>query len=293
MAASRMSKLPLKARNPSAAMPRLAKPTSCWKGLSAHPMKLAATSPKNHVQDEIVEARQADREQKEIGEQGLDNDGSAARRAGVPERDSGGDEAQYKERQREVAEHECDRVFHRCSSTFARPAGRRRQTLERAAKEPQHLWRGLLAIAPGLLDRLARPEMPRPRYDDGAGKEAGLLQRGQECLRLRLRVDNVVIGAVDEQASRPGLLVLIDRGVADLRSVEIGAAALHGRHPEEFLGDLVARTGDLVVVPLRLHVVDAVEADDRLYVGGGSGVRVTAILSRKQGFVACERNERH
>src|SRR5215510_9898474 len=165
--------------------------------------------------------------------------------------------------------------------------------LERAAKEPQHLRRGLRAVAPGLLDRLARPEMPRPRYDDGAGKEAGLLQRGQKCLRLRLRVDDVVIGAVDEQEARPRLLVLIDRGVADRRSVEIGAAALHGRHPEEFLGDLVARTGDLVVVPLRLHVVDAVEADDRLHVGGGSGVRVTAILSRKQGFIASERNQRH
>ena len=43
-AASRMSKLPLNANSPSTAKPRLAKPTSSWKGLSSQPMKLAANS---------------------------------------------------------------------------------------------------------------------------------------------------------------------------------------------------------------------------------------------------------
>src|SRR5262249_42121127 len=46
MAASRKSKLPLNASNPTSAKPRLAKPTSNWKGLSSHPMNPAASFPK-------------------------------------------------------------------------------------------------------------------------------------------------------------------------------------------------------------------------------------------------------
>ena len=46
MAASRKSKLPPNASNPTTAKPRLAKPTSNWKGLSSHPMKPAASYPK-------------------------------------------------------------------------------------------------------------------------------------------------------------------------------------------------------------------------------------------------------
>jgi len=55
MAASRKSKLPLNANNPTSAKPRLAKPTSNWKGLSSQPMKLAASFPNKDVQDKIVE----------------------------------------------------------------------------------------------------------------------------------------------------------------------------------------------------------------------------------------------
>jgi hypothetical protein len=85
-------------------------------------MKAAAVSPKN-VQDEIIEVRQSDREQEEIGEQRLDHDGRAARPGRMPERDGGGEQAQYEEGEREVAEHEYDGVFHRCPSTLApRPA---------------------------------------------------------------------------------------------------------------------------------------------------------------------------
>src|SRR5262245_14747162 len=168
----------------------------------------------------------------------------------------------------------------------ADPRARREGTAASVARPARHSSR------PPRPARSPRNAPTPARRWCGQRSRPALARSGMPAI-ARLRVDNVVIGAVDEQEARPGLLVLIDRGVADRRSVEIGAAALHGRYPKEFLGDLVARTGDLVVVPLRLHVVDAVEADDRLHIGRGSGVRVTAILSRKQGFVACERNQRH
>src|SRR6478736_9845391 len=132
---------------------------------------------------------------------------------------------------------------------------------QRRPQETQHLRGGLGAVAARLLHRLARPEMPRSGDDDAAREEAGLLESGQEDLRLGLRVDDVVVGAVNEEKARPGLFVLFDGGVARRRGIEIGAAVLHRRDAEEFFGNLVARPGDLVVQPLRLHVVDAVKAD--------------------------------
>src|SRR4249920_519981 len=128
---------------------------------------------------------------------------------------------------------------------------------QRRPQETQHLRGGLGAVAARLLHRPARPEMPRSGDDDAAREEAGLLESGQEDLRLGLRVDDVVVGAVNEEKARPGLLVLFDGGVARRRGIEIGAAVLHRRDAEEFFGNLVARPGDLVVQPLRLHVVDA------------------------------------
>src|SRR5262252_10386315 len=100
MAASRKSKLPLNANNPTTAKPRLAKPTSNWKGLSSHPMKPAANFPKKNVQDEIVEVCKSDREQHEIREQRFDDQRRAARWARMPNRDGGSEQAQHEKRQR-------------------------------------------------------------------------------------------------------------------------------------------------------------------------------------------------
>ena len=67
-----------------------------------------------------------------------------------------------------------------------------------------------------------------------------------------------------------------------------------GEAPRIFLGDLVARPGDLVVLPLRQHVVDAVEADHRLHVDADRGsVRIVPILGREQRLVAGQRHQRH
>jgi hypothetical protein len=68
-------------------------------------------------------------------------------------------------------------------------------------QEPQHLRRGLGTIASGFLDRVARPEMPGARHQDAAGEEAGLLERREESLRLRRRIDDVVILAVDQKSA--------------------------------------------------------------------------------------------
>src|SRR4051795_2889980 len=85
---------------------------------------------------------------------------------------------------------------------------------QRCPQETQHLRSGLGAVAARFLHRLARPEMPRSGHDDAARKEAGLLESGQEHLRLGLRVHDVVVGAVNEEKARPGFLVLFDGGVA-------------------------------------------------------------------------------
>src|SRR4051794_15006297 len=55
---------------------------------------------------------------------------------------------------------------------------------QRCPQETQQPRSGLGAVAAGLLHRLARPEMPRSGHDDAASKEAGLLECGQEDLRL-------------------------------------------------------------------------------------------------------------
>src|SRR5258705_11780174 len=51
--------------------------------------------------------------------------------------------------------------------------------------------------------------------------------------------------------------VLVDRDVAEGRGLEEELSADHWRGAEELLCDLVARPGHLVVLPLRLHIVDA------------------------------------
>jgi hypothetical protein len=111
MAASRKSKLLLNANNPTSAKPRLAKPTSNWKGLSSHD-EAGRQFPEKNVQDEIVEVCKSDREQHEIREQRFDDQRRAARWARPPKRDGGSEQAQHKKRQREVAEDERNDVPH-------------------------------------------------------------------------------------------------------------------------------------------------------------------------------------
>src|SRR5215213_5700884 len=100
-------------------------------------------------------------------------------------------------------------------------------------QERRHLRSGLGAVGARLLHRLARPEMPRSGHHDAARKEAGLLESGQEDLRLGLRVHDVVVGSVNKEKARPGLFVLFDGGVARRRGIEIDATVLHRRDADE------------------------------------------------------------
>jgi hypothetical protein len=58
-------------------------------------------------------------------------------------------------------------------------------------------------------------------------RRSRLLERGEEGLALRRRIDDVVVGAVQQQEAGAGALALVDGGIADRRGVEEGAAALH------------------------------------------------------------------
>src|SRR4051794_4684809 len=116
-----------------------------------------------------------------------------------------------------------------------------RTSSQRLLQEPYQLRRGLRAVAARLLNRIAGPEMAGAWDHDAARKEAGVLQRGQKRLRLRLRIDDVVMAAVQQQEACRGLLALVDGGVADRRRIEKRPPVLRRRYAEEFFGDLVAR----------------------------------------------------
>src|SRR6266446_6196043 len=150
--------------------------------------------------------------------------------------------------------------------------------LERPLEEPQHLWAHIGAKAPGFVHRVNAPEMTGARHDDRAREKAGLLQRGKKLLGLRGRVDDIVFAAVDQKETGA---VLINRRVAERRGLEEDLSAHHRWAAEQFLYDLVARPGDLVVLPLREHIVDAVKADDRFHIGRGSGMAIAEILARE------------
>src|SRR5271163_3934294 len=117
-------------------------------------------------------------------------------------------------------------------------------------------------------------------HDDRACIKAGLLERREESLRLGDRVADIVFAAVDQQEAGA---VLIDRSVADGRGVEECFSADHRRAAEKLLGYLIARSRDLIVLPLGLHVVDAVKSDDGVYLAGGRGLSV-AVITREQRF---------
>src|SRR6516225_4922965 len=110
-------------------------------------------------------------------------------------------------------------------------------TSQRLRQKPQQPRRGLGAEPARLaFERVRGPEVPRPRNDDPPHEDAGLIERHQERLRLRGRIDDVVVGAMHEQEARTAL---VDGGVAHRRGFEIDAPVLHRRCAEIFLGDLV------------------------------------------------------
>ena len=111
---------------------------------------------------------------------------------------------------------------------------------------------GFEPIAAGQVERQIVVDLARDHLHEQALGLTGLVVHEQR---------QAVGGAVDEEDACP---VLVDGGIAQRRSIEIGATDQHRRAAEEFLGDLVARPRDLIVLPLRQHVVDAVESDDRL-----------------------------
>jgi len=97
--------------------------------------------------------------------------------------------------------------------------------------------------------------MASARDHEAAHIDTGLVERVLERLGLGGWIDNVVGRAVNDQ--EPGAAA-IDRSVTHWRGVKIDPPVLHGRRAEVLLRDLVARARDLVVLPLRQHVVDTV-----------------------------------
>ncbi len=111
----------------------------------------------------------------------------------------------------------------------------------------------------------------------------------EERRRLRRRIDDVVVGAVDQQEARR---VPVHGRVADRRGFEEHLAVGVRRGAQEFLGDVVARPRHQVVLPLRQHVVDAVEADHCLDLGRHRGVGVGAVFAGIKRLLAGQRHQR-
>ena len=65
--------------------------------------------------------------------------------------------------------------------------------------------------------------------------KSGLRERGEEGAGLRRRIDNIIVGAVDEQEAQR---IVIDCGVADRRGVEIRATP-DRRYAEELTDSLL------------------------------------------------------
>ena len=97
------------------------------------------------------------------------------------------------------------------------------------------------------------------------------MRKAPDCVS---EVDNVVVGAVNEQEAQ---LVAIDGRVADRRRFEINPPVHHRRSAEKFFDDRIARPRDLVMGPLRQQIVDAIKADNGLDAGGHGGMSVVAI----------------
>src|SRR3954447_13065827 len=130
--------------------------------------------------------------------------------------------------------------------------------------------------------------MRRAMHDAGARREAGLFEREQELVRLGARIDNVVFGAPSQVN---GSLVVALGGVADRRCLEIDAAILRWRNPQQGFDQVVARIADLGMTPLCQQIVDAVDPDKDLYPGADFGVSVVRITTREEWIVARKRDQ--
>src|SRR5262249_2358165 len=92
-------------------------------------------------------------------------------------------------------------------------------TLQPLCQEAQQARRDESGMAAGLLDRIAQPVVRRAGDDAGAHLEFGLLERLQELERLRSVVDDIILGAPDQEHSGP--VVVADDRVTDRRGLEI------------------------------------------------------------------------
>src|SRR5580658_500369 len=118
--------------------------------------------------------------------------------------------------------------------------------------------------------------MRRPFHDAGPRKEASLLERHHERLGMFLRIHQVVARAGSEQYTD---LVVVQGRVTDRRRIEIELAVFHWRSAKEFLDIVVETTLDLIGLPHRHQIVDAIDADQGLYLRGHRSkliLRITA-----------------
>src|ERR1700704_1815410 len=121
-------------------------------------------------------------------------------------------------------------VDSRCAATAQ--AGMRARRSELLGEEADQTRRQHGGVARGLVDRVARPVMPRARHVAGAREEARLLEGAQEGVAVAAAIDQVVLGPAAQQDR--GLVVGIG-GVIDRRGVEIDPAILHRGASEEIL----------------------------------------------------------
>src|SRR3954454_17294760 len=88
-------------------------------------------------------------------------------------------------------------------------------------QELQQFRRQHAGIAEGLVERLAVPGMVRADDGDAAHREARLLQRRDETLRLADMIDDVVLAAIGDEEGR--LIVGYD-DIAQRRGIKIDLA---------------------------------------------------------------------
>src|SRR5215470_13764764 len=131
--------------------------------------------------------------------------------------------------------------------------------------------------------------MASPWHHNSANKKAGLSERNQEFFRLRDGIDYVVLTPVDQQEAGA---VLVHRRIAERRSFEEFSAADCWRAAEKLLGDLITRPHNKIVLPLRDHVIDAIDAHDRSHPSLDPGVGIAAIFGAERRFLACQRYKR-
>src|SRR2546428_1112550 len=130
--------------------------------------------------------------------------------------------------------------------------------------------------------------MRRTLHDTGAHEEARLLEPQQESIGLRTAVDQIVVGPHAQEYTA----LIIDEGrIIDGGRIEIEPRIIHRRSAHEILDIVLARALQLIALPHLDQIVDAVDADQRLYLAADCGVGVPRI-SALEGRASSERGER-